>query len=152
MQEYVCDDCGNVWGSVLKPLFCPNCFQTAVKLTPKSNFFYNLEVLFESCKTENWGGYGELPASKKSYRKAVLFAEKLNGLPYPEIAVNSEGDIVFYWYWIKDRKIFSITFSEKIIYAGIVDGENTLYCTFKYVTMIHPKVKKLIKETFSIDF
>lgn len=81
----------------------------------------SLNEVLDECSFDNWDGYGAKAIDIDSYREAIRFARSLpTTMPFPEIAIDPDGEVSFEWYE-RPRRVFTISIGSlnKITYAGL---------------------------------
>jgi len=84
-----------------------------------------LEVSKE-CLKNNWDGYGAKPIDPRSIDEALKFALLLpTSIPFPEISVDADGEVIFEWYK-EPNKVFSVIVESdnRIVYAGLFNHDD----------------------------
>ncbi len=84
-----------------------------------------IEVAVDSSR-DNWDGYQAKSVNAGTLYEALRFSSLLpSSIPFPEIAADTDGEMVFEWYNEPDQ-IFTVIVENdnRIIYAGSFDNDN----------------------------
>lgn len=87
-----------------------------------------LKEAFSQAREQGWDGYEAKPADPSAFAYAVRFLNILpTDTPFPEIAIDSDGDFAFEWDR-GPRRVFSVrvTRDGTIYYAGL-EGASTFH-------------------------
>ena len=100
--------------------------------------------------TDDWDGYGAASVKKAAKYEAELFLKMWpTNLPFPEVAVEPDGDIALEWIESR-RRMLSISFSgtNRISFAGIF-GANDMHGTEYFSDSIPKAVLDMARRVFA---
>lgn len=94
--------------------------------------FWDLRAACSEAIRPNWDGYGAVPVSQATYRRAKAFLEALPlTLSSPEIAIDPDGEVSFRWQ-ATPEDVLSVSVSDKsrVSYAALFGNEDTYGTAF----------------------